>query len=264
MIGDELAGALALDREIYLRGASESHQLDGGWVARDAALPSIYTLNCIRLAAPLSAAVDAAAIDRLADAWLGDRDHRRVVVEDAAAGERLAPALTAAGWERDRTLFMVLRTDPGHAPRDPRAREISDPELREVNLLVNREEEYGPHAFPGLPELLVQAQGAVRARTPARMFGAGEDGGLQSMTTLFMEEDLDGHRAAMVESVATLRAWRQRGLARAAVSAALRAAAGWGAELITVPCDADDWPQLMYASLGFAPVGRIVTFTRRV
>ncbi len=38
----------------------------------------------------------------------------------------------------------------------------------------------------------------------------------------------------------------------------------WGAELIVVPADADDWPQLMYAGLGFEPLGRQVTLTRRL
>ena len=28
-----------------------------------------------------------------------------------------------------------------------------------------------------------------------------------------------------------------------------------------VPADADDWPQLMYARLGFAPLGRRVALT---
>ncbi len=44
---------------------------------------------------------------------------------------------------------------------------------------------------------------------------------------------------------------------------ALRAAGEWGADLIVVPADADDWPQLMYASLGFRALGRRWLFTRR-
>ena len=69
---------------------------------------------------------------------------------------------------------------------------------------------------------------------------------------------------ALIDNVGTLRAHRQQGLAKAAVSAAVRAAAEWGAELILVPADADDWPQLLYAGLGFAALGRQVTFTLRV
>jgi GNAT superfamily N-acetyltransferase len=66
-----------------------------------------------------------------------------------------------------------------------------------------------------------------------------------------------------VEAVATLREHRQQGLARAAVSLALHTAGDWGADLIVVPADADDWPQLMYASLGFRALGRRWLFSRR-
>jgi GNAT superfamily N-acetyltransferase len=261
--GDELQAALELDRRVYGRAGQEQIAIAGGTVVRHDGLPDIYTLNYLRLTAPLHPSIGAPEIAALADRWQGDRGHRRVVVEDSAAGERLGPALMKRGWERDRTLFMVLRSDPRAALCDPRAREVSDSELRAVQLATNREEDYGPHAFPGLPELLVEASAALRAGTPARGFGAGENGDLQSMCTLFVEADLHGRRAAMVEQVATLSAHRQGGLAKAAVSAALLAAGEWGAELVVVPVDADDWPQVMYASLGFAPVGRVVSFTLR-
>jgi hypothetical protein len=48
------------------------------------------------------------------------------------------------------------------------------------------------------------------------------------------------------------------------VCAAVAHAGRWGAELIVVPADADDWPQVMYARLGFAPAGRQVALTRRL
>jgi hypothetical protein len=47
------------------------------------------------------------------------------------------------------------------------------------------------------------------------------------------------------------------------VSRALRAAGEWSADLIVVGADADDWPQLMYASLGFRALGHRWSFTRR-
>lgn len=120
-----------------------------------------------------------------------------------------------------------------------------------------------PNTRSGLPVRLMAAQSALRAGTPARCFGAGEGGELQSTCTLFLDADVNGRRVAMVEEVATLSAHRQRGLARAVVSAAIAAAHAWEAERIVVPADADDWPQLMYMRLGFAPVGRQVSLTRR-
>jgi hypothetical protein len=44
---------------------------------------------------------------------------------------------------------------------------------------------------------------------------------------------------------------------------AIAAAVAWRADLIVVPADADDWPQLMYARMAFVPAGRQVTLTRR-
>ena len=110
---------------------------------------------------------------------------------------------------------------------------------------------------------LVAAQRAMRAGTTARAFAAGEDGGLQSMCTLFLDGDVAGARTAMVEEVGTLPSHRERGLAKAVVSAAIRSAGEWGADLVVVPADADDWPQLLYAKLGFEPIGIQCSFTLR-
>ena len=113
----------------------------------------------------------------------------------------------------------------------------------------------------GLVDQLVVAQRALRAGTPARGFGAGDGDGLQSMCTLFLSTDVQRLRVAMIDEVGTLRGHRERGLARAVVLAAVAAAGTWGADLIAVPADADDWPQLMYTRLGFAPLGRRVALT---
>jgi GNAT superfamily N-acetyltransferase len=84
------------------------------------------------------------------------------------------------------------------------------------------------------------------------------------MCTVFLDPDVDGRRVAMVTEVGTRVAHRERGLGRAVVSAAVAHAGGWGADLIVVGADADDWPQLMYAGLGFEAIGRQVTLTRRI
>jgi GNAT superfamily N-acetyltransferase len=202
-----------------------------------------------------------AEVSALADRWLGDLGHRHVVFDDEAAGERAAAHLPA--WERRRTSFMVFRGDVNAVPRDPRARQISDDEMERLQLRALREEVPEAAARSGLADRLAWTQRVLRGTTPARCFGAGEAGGLQSMCTLFADPDVGGRRVAMIEEVGTLVTHRGRGLARAVVGAAVRAAAGWDAQLIVVPADADDWPQVMYAGLGFAPVGRQVSLTRR-
>ena len=72
-----------------------------------------------------------------------------------------------------------------------------------------------------------------------------------------------GRALGQVEDVATLREARQRGLARAVVSAAIAASREAGHEHTFIAADADDWPQLLYTRLGFEPVGRLAWFRKK-
>ena len=150
-----------------------------------------------------------------------------------------------------------------HGAPDARARVLGEDELRSLQLACLRQEVAGPSVPSELPTLLAEAQTVLRATTLSQRFGAGHQGEPPAAScTLFLDADVGGRRVATVEAVATLRDHREQGLARAAVSMALRAAGEWGADLITVPADADDWPQLMYASLGFRALGRRWQFSR--
>jgi GNAT superfamily N-acetyltransferase len=200
-----------------------------------------------------------------AERHLGDLGHRHVVFDDAAAGEAVAVQLAGAGWERTRTIYMAFVGDVSAVPADPRARLISEPEMQALQLEGLRAEAPKVDARSALVQRLVATQTALRTHTPSRCFGAGDPGGaLASMCTLFLDEDVKGRRVATVEEVGTLPAERGRGLARAVVGAAVADAGRWGADLIVVPADADDWPQLMYGRLGFAPMGRQVGLTLRI
>jgi len=267
---DELASALAFDRGVHARGARQATALPEGMVILHPGLPSVHHLNSVLLDAPLGRQVGLSAIVRLADAWLRHLAYRRVVLDDAGAARRLQESFNAAGWTRQRTVFMVWRGARVQPPgADPRVREISEAELHAHQLERFAEERGRPSPYAdGLIAALVAAQGRLRAGTPARCFGAGDDGAVRSSCTLFLGEaplaggESEGEgRVAMIEEVGTLIAHRERGLARAVVMAAVAAAWRWGAEQIVIPADADDWPQLLYGRLGFAPVGEQVAFT---
>ena len=259
-----LAAALAVDRAVRRRAATEVIPLPGGLVVRHPELFDVHYLNALLLDAGAEAERDAAALPALADRWLGDLHHRHLVFDDAGAAERVAAELRSRGWERRRVVFMALAPDAEVITADARAREITGHEMEALQLAALREEVPEAAVRAGLPERLAATQRALRAGTRSACFGAGENGDLQSMCTLFLDPDVGGQRVAMIEEVATLRAHRGRGLARAAVGAAVAAAGAWGAELTVVPADADDWPQLMYARMGFAPLGRQVSLTLRV
>lgn len=263
----DLRDALAADRAIRRRAAHEAIALPSGLALRHPQLADVHYLNAVLLdrSPPAPSQLDAGAVVAEADRWLGDLGHRHVVFDDAAAGEAVAERLAPEGWERSRILYMAFAGDPSAVATDPRARPISDAEMQALQLAGLRAEAPEVDARAGLVERLVATQAALRRSTPSRCFGAGDPGGAPgSMCTLFLDEDVNGRRVATVEEVGTLPDQRGRGLARAVVGVAIAHAARWGAELIVVPADADDWPQLMYARLGFAPVGRQTTLTRRL
>jgi hypothetical protein len=263
----DLAAALSADLAARLRACPESVAIDDGWVIRDPSLAAVHHLNAIVLGT--SAVLDPTAygadtIEALARDWQPELPDRCVVIDDEPAAQRLAPELAERGWERQRTLFMALRSDPSATLQDARTRRLGEDELRSLQLACLRQEVVGPSVPTELPALLADAQAQLRATTTSERFGAGQPGAEPaSSCTLFLDGDVGGRRVATVEAVATLREHREHGLARAAVSLALRTAGEWGADLIVVPADADDWPQLMYASLGFRALGRRWLFSRR-
>jgi GNAT superfamily N-acetyltransferase len=265
--GAELTAALSADLAARLRAAPQSVAIDDGWVVGNDRLARVHLLNAIVLgtAAPLhDRRYDTDMIEALARRWQTELPDRCVVIDDESVAQRLAVELPERGWDRQRTLFMALRSDPSAAFRDPRARTLDEDELRSLQLACLRQEVGGPGVAGELPSLLAEAQATLRATTTSERFGAGQPGAEPaSSCTLFLDADVGGRRVATVEAVATLRERREQGLARAAVSMALRAAGEWGADLIVVPADADDWPQLMYTSLGFRALGRRWLFTRR-
>jgi hypothetical protein len=261
---ERLAAVLAFDRGIRMRGAQRVIDLPGGVVIRHDGLPILRHLNAVLLDAPLAAelAEPTAFID-LADRQLAGLGHRYLVLDDVAAAERLAPALLDAGWTRERVVYMVRARDADRPPRPGLARRLDEPTARALHAEVTAEEVPADEGVQGpiaaaLVRQLVEGQAAVRAGTRSICFGAGEDGQLASICTLFI-----GDRIAMIEEVGTLTAQRERGLARAVVGAAIDAAFEAGAEEIAVPADADDWPQVLYAKLGFDPLGTQVSFALR-
>jgi hypothetical protein len=263
-VDESLAHVLEIDRGVRLRGAQRLIELPEGVVVRHDELPMLRHLNALVLDAPLPAGLaELTAFTELADRHLAGLGHRQVVLDDAAAAERLAPALLEAGWTRQRVLFMLRVREPDQPPRAGLARRLDDHEANELQRAITAEE-VPPNEGGGGPiaaaivRQLVAGQAAMRAGTRAICFGAGENGRLASICTLFVDAG-----SAMIEEVGTLTAERGLGLARAVVSAAIDAAVQERCDPIFVPADADDWPQLLYAKLGFEPLGTQVSFTLR-
>jgi GNAT superfamily N-acetyltransferase len=262
---EDIGELLAFDRKVRTAGATSVSEIPGGVVTGHSGLPVLYHLNSLILDAPLASELhDVDALVALADEHLAAVGHRHVVLDDPDAAERLAPELALRGWTQQRVLLMLRVREADRPPTPGVARPLTADEARALQLEITGEEAPGDHGVHGavadaLVRQLVAGQEALRAGTSSIVFGAAlDEGPPASMCTLFA-----GERIAMIEEVGTLERFRERGLARAVVSAAIDTALRLGCETIFVPADADDWPQLLYLKLGFEPVARQVSFTLR-
>jgi GNAT superfamily N-acetyltransferase len=262
---EDTRSLFAFDRDVRIAGATDVTKLPAGVIIRHSGLPVLHHLNAVLLDDPLASELrQASRLIALADEQLAGLGHRHVVLDDADAAERLAPQLALHGWTQQRVLLMLRVRAPDRRPPADVARALTADEAHSLQLEITGEEAPRDEGVRGdvadaLVRRLVAGQEAVRAGTRAIVFGAAADAGpLASMCTLFA-----GDGIAMIEEVGTLERFRERGLARAVVTAAIDVAGELGCETIFVPADADDWPQLLYVKLGFEAVARQVSFTLR-
>jgi GNAT superfamily N-acetyltransferase len=260
-VDSDLSTALAAERAIVRRAVAGARDIDGGWIVRHPPLPDVWHLNRVHLTGrPVG--VDADLVEALAAHELADVSHRRVTLDDAGAADALWSSLEKRGWRRERSAVLVR---DGRAPARQGATAAT--RLDEVTLGHFQRRALAEDAQADaseLPALIAETQSALRRATAWRAFGAGApmSDPPASTATLYLDPDVGGRRVAFVDQVATLRAHRERGLAHAVVAAALAAAADWDAGLVALFADADDWPQVFYASLGFVTVGRQTVFHR--
>ena len=249
----QLARAFAFGRDQLRAAAAETIAHPFGEAFLHPGLARAYVLNTLHVDAEVDADQLVAALEDLyGDGYL----HRRAFVERFDTGERLAGKLSPRGWLVERDLYMVLRRPRDRAAEPGLAREVDAATHRAAEAATIREEPYGRD--DEVVRQLVGMRTALAEAVPvARFFLGAVDGIDAAVTTLYSDGVV-----AQVEDVATLRDYRGRGLARAAVSAAIDAAVEMGHRLIFIIADDDDWPKDLYGRLGFDPIGRAWSFTR--
>jgi ribosomal protein S18 acetylase RimI-like enzyme len=182
-------------------------------------------------------------------------EHRVLWVENVVAGERLVPGFTALGYGVDRNIVMVHAREPDRWTDD--GAEELDVETEIAFARVSNLDS-GDIDDPADAVMLAEFKGELAERIGARFFGARLDGEVVAGCDLYLAGDV-----AEIEDVYTLEAARGRGLARAAILAALRAARASGADLVFLGADDEDWPKGLYAKLGFDEVARSFDFVRK-
>jgi GNAT superfamily N-acetyltransferase len=199
--------------------------------------------------------IEPAALMRSADDILGGAgyDHRTVLVRSDAHGARWAPVFKAAGYRVDPVVLMCLSRDPDRGPTvDVHERAFADarPVIHET---YRRDDRLGPQHV----DQFTDQHGSYERNVGARFFVGEVEGELAGVCELWM----DGGDA-LVEHVDTLEEFRNLGVARSVVLAAIDAARGAEAERIFIGADDNDWPKELYGKLGFDRLGREWEFIR--
>jgi GNAT superfamily N-acetyltransferase len=212
-------------------------------------LPLVWQLNAVRVE---DHAADVAELKASADRALGHASHRKLVVHDEGLGGRLAPLLAREGWNVYRLLVMVRDREPERTAAPDAGGEVQRARGAAALAAFRREQPFGwqEEAVQQLAAMDDRYGRAVRARDFA---SPTEDPA--AACRLYTAEGL-----AQVDEVGTLERRRGRGHATAAVLAAIGTARAEGADPIFLLTDAADWPQQLYARLGFSPIGHLYEF----
>ncbi len=251
---DDLARAVAFEEALRERSVDRVLPSAFGRVLLTDSLPLVWDLNLLRVDHVEGAS--AAHIAREAESVhaAAGLAHRRIVVTREAEGRRLAPGLAELGWTTDRFLFMAQRRSPGKAP-SARVEEVEREAAAPLRDLMARQAPWATSEEAVRQVLLMGKR--ICAAGNGRHFAVREGGAVAACADLYSDGE-----TAQVEDVVTLPALRGRGYGSAVVLGALAAAAAEGHDLVFLVADADDWPQDLYAKLGFEPLGRKYSFLK--
>jgi ribosomal protein S18 acetylase RimI-like enzyme len=246
--------AIAFMRRVDERGAEEVRHFTWGRVLINQRLNLVHDANYVLVDhAEGASAGDLVELAERAQADLG-LVHRRVNLDDRAAADQMLNDFLARGYLAERFSIMVQRRDAGPNPKPASIHEVTWERVRRAR---KRQLEHETWATPEVIEQLLSRYEMISRRMRTRYFAALADGEVVSSCELRTE---DG--SAQIETVETLPEFRNRGLARAVLSAALEAARG--SDFVFLVADNDDWPQQLYRKLGFQDIGLETRFLRRL
>lgn len=254
-----LAFELALDEKV----CDEVHPESWGRLFLTPSAPLIWDANWVGIE---EVGLSVAQVVAIADDSLGGEGfgHRTVCLLDQADGRRIGAEVEREAarwprWEVERTRYMIWRGGKAAEAEQP----VREVRLAEIEGLRRRliAETTVPTGVPE-PDATVDQLFEINQRYAVA-------GGDRWFTAPAADEPLsccclltDG-KIGQVEEVGTREDARERGYAKAIVLAAVAAAQADGDTPIFLTAEAADWPQLMYANLGFETVGDLTILRRR-
>ena len=210
-------------------------------------LPAVWSVNQVRVTLPLGfEALVELAEEQLATPYL------HIVLENQDTGPDLEQAFRMAGWKAEREVVMLLSAAPDREADTSVVIDAGEDEVTEVMRRWYSEDELRSGELDQLAEFSRRESQACGDR----LLGVRSvDEALLAITKLRTAGGI-----AQVEDVYTVPEARGRGFARALVSQAVELARAGDPDLIFITADDNDWPQQLYARIGFRPLGRIWLF----
>jgi GNAT superfamily N-acetyltransferase len=252
-MNDDLARAYAMEARFDERLCTRRENFAFGTAYFDEHHPDRYVSNFLRADTHLDEATPEALMGA-ADELLGSAnyEHRTVLVRNESVGEAMAPAFAEAGYHADPIVLMALRRQPDRGPTID-VEEVPFDRARPVIHETYRRDD----RLTDVVEQFTDQHGHYERAVGARFFLGSVDGEAAGVCELWM----DGGDA-LVEHVDTLEEFRNRGVARSVVLAAVQAAKDARAERIFIAATDNDWPKELYGRLGFDRLGREWEFIR--
>ena len=241
--------AVAFLRETYRHRVDRVEPYPWGELVVTPSLPRVYDAN---FALVDRWDGDVTELCRELDCVQGEHDfaHRKVIVHDEELAARLWAALDQLDWPlRSRSLLMT-QVRPPDRPADASIEvvDIANDAWADGKQTMSEAEGYDSESE--VSRQLLDLDRRLGTAMEVRHLAALVDGKTASYGSLY----LDGG-VAQIEDVATLPAYRSRGLSRAVVLHAVAEARRNGADLIVILADESDWPKELYRRLGFDSIG---------
>jgi ribosomal protein S18 acetylase RimI-like enzyme len=251
---NELDAFADLERRLQRRVSTRVVPFAWGEAFLDDDLPTRFYSNFLLAEGELEG-VSAEDLAGAAESILshGPFQHRLVIVRGVPAADRLEAGFRALGYERSGEVIHIHRRDPDR-PGALGVDEARFAEVRDLILATYVEDDQLPSEV-AVP--FTDHRAKYERELGARFFVARVDGEPAGHCELYVDGD-----EAQVENVATLVRFRNRGVARSAVLAAVDAAREAGATRTYIVADGDDWPKQLYERLGFDAIGTEIGFLK--
>jgi ribosomal protein S18 acetylase RimI-like enzyme len=251
VISDELAEAVRYARRIDALGTDDQGTWSGGEWYRARTLPHVYDANHL-IVLDHGFAMSIEEVTAAADEIQAGMPNRIVEFVVCAESEALAAAFRTAGWLDEPLGIMVRHREPDRRVDTSWVQAVDAISMRSARTASLSDE---PWATPDAVAQVREKQERVARGIPTTHLAVIDRAAVVSYCEVYRIDDV-----AQIESVATVPEHRRRGHARAVVSRALELSAD--RRLVFLGMDPEDWPQQLYARLGFDDIGRVARYRK--